>query len=45
MIYRKLLGNSTPYMVMVIYSVKADVVFVDFDETIVSRGVSSNDYL
>ncbi len=45
MIYRELLSNSAPHMVMVIYSVKAHVVFVDFDETIGSRGVSSNYYL
>lgn len=45
MIYRELLGNSAPQIVMVVYSVKAHVVFVDFDETIASRGVSSNYYL
>jgi len=45
MICEKLLSNSAPHTVVVIYSIKAHVVFVDFDKTIGCRGISSNDVL
>lgn len=45
MICEKLLSDSAPHTVVVIYSIKAHVVFVDFDKIIGCRGVSFNDFL